>query len=246
MIAAKVISFDLDETLLDGSPWQEVISRTCDEVAPRLRLDPQRLAESNAAVFKAYFPLVERQWALGEIDGRAVTIEVWRRSLREYGIDRDSATMLVVRRYLENRRAALRLFDDARSALRALRRRYPLALVTNGAADTQRDALRALGLELEFASIAISGEVGVAKPDPALFRIVIGELNLQPESVWHVGDSLTADVAGARSAGCVAVWLNRRGVSRTVGDPRPDYEIASLLELTALLDESRALAKSSD
>jgi hypothetical protein len=80
MIAPKVISFDLDETLLDGSPWQEVISRTCDQVAPRLRLHPQRLAESNAAVFKTYFPLVEGQWALA-YSLVAKTASAWRSQL---------------------------------------------------------------------------------------------------------------------------------------------------------------------
>jgi 2-haloalkanoic acid dehalogenase type II len=238
MTAARAVSFDLDGTLLDGSLSQEVIARTCDEVAPTFGLDPERLAETNAQVFRAYFPLVEASWTSGEIDGRAVTTETWRRTLRACGIDDDSAIEPVVDRYLDNRRSALRLFDDARPVLRALRRRYPLALVTNGAADTQRDALRALRLEPQFHSIAISGELGVAKPDPALFRIVIGDFGLEPDSVWHVGDSLTADVAGAINAGCVAVWLNRRRLPRTATDPQPDYEIASLLDLMALLDAS--------
>jgi FMN phosphatase YigB (HAD superfamily) len=36
--------------------------------------------------------------------------------------------------------------------------------------------------------MAISGVVGVAKPDPVIFRIVLRELALEPEQVWHIGD----------------------------------------------------------
>jgi FMN phosphatase YigB (HAD superfamily) len=35
-------------------------------------------------------------------------------------------------------------------------------------------------------------------------------LGLRAEEVVHVGDSLTADVAGAQAAGIAAVWVNRR------------------------------------
>lgn len=55
-------------------------------------------------------------------------------------------------------------------------------------------------------------------------------------SAWHVGDSLTSDIAGASNAGLgAAVWLNRTGAVLADG-VRPDYEIALLTELPALLD----------
>lgn len=64
-------------------------------------------------------------------------------------------------------RESYRLFDDAPAVLAALRQAHiPLGLVTNGAPDAQRDKLRVLGIENMFAVIVVSGEVGVAKPDP--------------------------------------------------------------------------------
>jgi FMN phosphatase YigB (HAD superfamily) len=57
----------------------------------------------------------------------------------------------------------------------------------------------------------------------------------------HVGDNLTTDVAGATNAGCEAVWLNRRRVSRTAGDPQPDHEISSLQGVIELLNASGQL-----
>ena len=54
----------------------------------------------------------------------------------------------------------------------------------------------------------------------------------------HIGDSLAADVEGARRAGAVSVWLNRdRKPNHT--DIRPDHEIHSLIELRKFLDSDR-------
>jgi cyclopropane-fatty-acyl-phospholipid synthase len=65
--------------------------------------------------------------------------------------------------------------------------------------------------------------------------LVCRKLGLQADETWHIGDSLSSDVAGAKAAGLTAVWLNRHGVQRTGSDPEPDYEIASLSELLPLL-----------
>lgn len=51
-----------------------------------------------------------------------------------------------------------------------------------------------------------------------------------PQQAWHVGDSLRADVAGARAAGLTSVWLNRLGAPRPATGA-PDIEVASLFDL---------------
>ncbi|MGH7292500.1 MAG: HAD hydrolase-like protein, partial [Myxococcota bacterium] len=59
------------------------------------------------------------------------------------------------------------------------------------------------------------------------------------KNAWHIGDSLSADIAGAKAAGVAAVWLNRSALARPDGAPVPDHEIRSLSELTALLGAAR-------
>jgi HAD superfamily hydrolase (TIGR01549 family) len=231
----EALSFDLDGTLLDGAPWRDVINRTCDEIAAaHPGLEAGRLVEANAAVWDSYWPQVEDQWTLGSLDGRAVTLEAWRRTLQACGLDDESTVLRATETYLRNRRAGLHLFDDVREMFSAVRPR-PIALVTNGASDTQRGALRALGVEPEFAVIVVSGEVGLAKPDPAIFRFALDRLGVSPAKAWHIGDNLTTDVAGAQSAGLTAVWLNRSGARRSDGDPEPNREIRSLNELPLLI-----------
>jgi HAD superfamily hydrolase (TIGR01549 family) len=61
-----------------------------------------------------------------------------------------------------------------------------------------REQLHGLGL-LDVPIVA-SGEVGAAKPDPAVFRHALELLGARPDRTLHVGDS-EADADGARAAG---------------------------------------------
>jgi putative hydrolase of the HAD superfamily len=100
----------------------------------------------------------------------------------------------------------------------------------------QREKLQVMEVDSYFDLVLAAGELGIGKPDPGIFRFALDKLGVAPEQVWHVGDSLISDVAGAKAAGLTAVWLNRRGLKREDAQPEPDYEVASLSELLPLLD----------
>lgn len=60
-----------------------------------------------------------------------------------------------------------------------------------------------------FSSIVLSGERGVAKPNPRIFEIALEELEINnPNNVYHVGDSYYFDVVGARKVGIQGVLLD--------------------------------------
>ncbi|HEX5040072.1 MAG TPA: HAD family hydrolase [Candidatus Limnocylindria bacterium] len=126
------------------------------------------------------------------------------------------------------------LYPDAVPALAALRDAgYRLAIVANQPAARTAE-LRAMGVEAEV--IAMSDELGVAKPDPAFFA---GALELMggppPASVAYVGDRVDNDVEPAMTAGMRAVWI-RRGpwgvIQRLPHGVRPALVVDSLAELT--------------
>ena len=128
------------------------------------------------------------------------------------------------------------VFDDVREFVEEVdRSRLPTALVTNGASDTQREKISAVGLGTWFGALAISGDNGIAKPDPCAFYPALEALGVQSDSVWHVGDKLAADVAGVNATGLKSIWLNRDGAPRGPDDPVPDLEIRSLLDLVEFL-----------
>jgi putative hydrolase of the HAD superfamily len=88
----------------------------------------------------------------------------------------------------------------------------------------ERTALRSL-----VDAVVISAEEGVAKPEPAIFRIALARVGADGGAGMHVGDSLEADVAGARAAGLDAVLVVRDGEPAPAGV----RVIHSLDELTA-------------
>ena len=106
----------------------------------------------------------------------------------------------------------LAAFPDARDTIRSLKARgIKVGVLTNGPSELQRRKLRASGLLEEFDAVAITGELGVHKPDPRAFELALELLGTRAEETAMVGDDLENDVAGALAAGFGAVvWVERR------------------------------------
>ncbi len=239
----RALLLDLDGTLLDDGWHRVAITRACREIAGALPgLDADRLAEANAGAWDDYWPRIEHRWMLGRLSGADVRREVWRRTLRTCGFEDGSLALRAAETFYGLCRDAYRLYDDVEGLVAAARRAdISLAVITNGAPDDQREKLRTLGIEDWFGAIVISGEIGVGKPDPAVFRRALQGLGVEAGAAWHVGDLLGADVAGANAAGVGSVWLNRPGASRGEADPVPDLEVRSLSEVVRRLAVERLI-----
>jgi HAD superfamily hydrolase (TIGR01549 family) len=114
--------------------------------------------------------------------------------------------------------------------LKELSSRYMLALLSNTMSDHPKVLLRKSGYDRYFDYILCSSDVGVRKPNPEAFRIVIRELGVRPEEAVHVGDSVEADMVGARDAGITGIW-----VKTPDQPPWSGYTISSVCELPGLL-----------
>ena len=228
---------DLDDTLLDGSSFPQSVVRTCEELASlRPELEAKRLQEANRAVFSAYGPETHGAWTLGRLSGAELTLETWRRTLQACGYNEESLAQFAAKTHVRFAWDSYQPFGDVAGLIAAVRQaRVPIALVTNGAADTQRNKIEAMGIADLFSAFSISGETGIAKPDKRAFTFALEDLGKSGKHVWHVGDSLAADVAGANATGLTSVWLNRDGSVRNKNDAQPDLEVTSLSELAPYL-----------
>lgn len=89
-----------------------------------------------------------------------------------------------------------------------------VAVVTNSdghAAENLRDAgicQTGAGRGAVVVGVIDSAVAGAAKPDPAIFRTALAHGGVDPADVVHVGDLVSADVVGARSAGIVPIHLD--------------------------------------
>jgi putative hydrolase of the HAD superfamily len=127
-------------------------------------------------------------------------------------------------------------FDDAELVLGELRRRdIRMGLVTNGGSAMQRSKIAALGLDRYMAAIVISDEVGLRKPDAAIFRRALAALGCAASDAWFVGDNPDLDVRAAHDAGLKAFWV-RTGAFQA-DDGAPGRKLKRLGELLEHLDE---------
>jgi HAD superfamily hydrolase (TIGR01549 family) len=131
------------------------------------------------------------------------------------------------------------LYPDVRSALAALREMGLWVGIAGNQTARAGRIFRELRLPADY--IATSSEWGVAKPDPAFFRLVMDAAPGRPEEIVYVGDHRDNDVIPAKAAGLRAAHIRRGPWGHLwAEDPRvtalADWRITSLGELPALLD----------
>ena len=131
--------------------------------------------------------------------------------------------------YRKHRFEDIELYSDVIPTFDILASHFKLGLLSNGNTYPER-----CGLEGYFAFVVFSQDVQVEKPDRRIFEITAQRAGCELAEMLHVGDSLENDVAGARNAGAHSVWLNREGIPNDT-DIHPDYEVASLTEILAIL-----------
>ncbi|MFC1802510.1 HAD family hydrolase [Thermoproteota archaeon] len=117
------------------------------------------------------------------------------------------------------------------SILIELSAKYKVALVSNTMSDQPKRLLSEFGLEKFFDAIYCSRELGVRKPNPEIFNIVLKELGVEPAETVHVGDSVEADMYGAERSDITGIWI------KTPNQPSwSGYAISSICELPRFLD----------
>jgi putative hydrolase of the HAD superfamily len=97
-----------------------------------------------------------------------------------------------------------------RALTRLARAKLRLALVTNGGPSQRRKLAAAKIAEQVFASIHVSGELGHAKPEPAIFQAALAALGVAADQALMIGDSPHADIAGAARLAIPTCWLSHR------------------------------------
>ena len=102
------------------------------------------------------------------------------------------------------------LDPEAKSVLGELQGRYKLALISNFDHPPHVHRLiDELALRPFFDAVVVSGDVGIKKPDPAIFTPALEQTGLVADEALFVGDSPEDDVAGARAAGLRPVLIQR-------------------------------------
>jgi HAD superfamily hydrolase (TIGR01549 family) len=130
------------------------------------------------------------------------------------------------------------LYDDVLPCLEELQGAYRLGVIANQPGDV-RTAMRRDGLEPFFEVWGVSDEMGVGKPDPALFELTVKAAGVAPGESVMVGDRLDYDMRPATQVGMRTVWMLR---GEAPDDPTPeqlaeiDAAVETLADLPAELE----------
>lgn len=84
-----------------------------------------------------------------------------------------------------------------------------IALVTDGRSKTQRNKIKALGLENVFKNIIISEEIGSEKPDKRNFDQAV--LNTDGDLHFYIGDNISKDFITPNKMGWITICLKDQG-----------------------------------
>ena len=74
-----------------------------------------------------------------------------------------------------------------------------------------RKIMESVGLAPYLDFVIDSGDVGVEKPDPRIFRMALAQADVEPGEALYIGDLYSIDVLGARRAGLDAILLDPGG-----------------------------------
>jgi putative hydrolase of the HAD superfamily len=200
------VLLDLDDTLLDH---HGAVSRALRLWLPSLSVTPS--AEHLTLWNKVQEPHL-KAWRERRIDFN----EQRRRRLRDFlpAIQvpyAESDLDEIFGGYLRAYEDSYRSFPDVPAMLATIAAAgLTTAVLTNGSRQQQNRKLEKVGLT-GIGPVYTPDDLGVAKPDPAAFRLACDRWGLAPAEVVSVGDNHEFDVLGARAAGLHAIHLDRRG-----------------------------------
>ncbi len=224
----EILLIDLDDTILDFHKAERIglentlhhygVEPTEETIALYLQI--------NAAHWRA---LEQGQMTRKQVnEGRFETL------FRQLGREVDGAECAAY--YLSQLALTHDYLPGAEEAVKALSQKYRLFVASNGNSVVQFPRLEQSGLNNYIEEAFISEALGENKPSKAYFDLCFSQISgFDPQKAMMVGDSLTSDIQGGINAGIPTCWVNTFGKENTTAI-HPDYEIASLTELEALLE----------
>lgn len=241
------VLFDLGSTLIyfDGD-WADVMPRAMEQATHRLRefgydLDPSAFPAAYYAMVQEFYQ--RRDDTFIEYTSGYVLEE----ALRAHSMPAPSEQHLqeALRALYRVSQAHWHVEQDAAPMLEALiARGCRLGIISNASDDEDVQTLvDNANLRGYFDFILSSAAVGVRKPNPKIFLQGLAYWDAQPEQAVMVGDTVSADVVGAKRSGIASVWITRRNGTpenrAAAQETPPDATITDLSELPALLENWR-------
>lgn len=231
------IIFDVDDTLYDQMiPFKKALRENFEFVK----------TDEIAGIFKAsrlYSDQVFNQSEQGEITTENMHIYRIKHALQDYGYRISDKEALDFQKVYTKKQNEITIFAGMKGILSLCQKSHVnLGIITNGPKNHQWNKIYQLDLLqwIKYERIIISGEVGVAKPNPEIFFIMENKFSESDKTdFYYVGDNFTNDIVGAAQSGWNTVWFNHRRNLPTPTHTRIDasYTVSNTVELLAIINK---------
>lgn len=239
----KAILFDLGNTLLyfNGS-WPEVYAQADLELLNYLQSAGLKIEEM--VFLQEFRNRINEYFKHREIEYIELTTSyILRNLLKDLGYPNIPGE--IIRNALEKMyqvsQAHWLLEDDCLAMLITLKNEgYQLGIVSNASNDADVQKLIDKSQLRKYFDFALSSAAcGIRKPDPRIFSIALAYWGYKNTDVLMIGDTLNADILGAKYSNIHSVWVKRRANIPSKFDYAekwfPDDTIETLAELPELI-----------
>lgn len=240
----KAILLDMDDTLCDTQTANE---RARQQLAAAVQ-GKFALCETRAQAFSAaYLKGIYREWAEGQEARYMPVIEqhgegAFRVQLVQDLLAEQEVTDVseedgqwLQDKFDHDRIAAYDFFPGVLDFLTEARKYFTLVVITNGPEFSQLPKLQAVNLAEHVDHILIGGLEPEQKPARSIFEKALKLANCEAHEAIHVGDSLAADIAGARNSCITSVWIQHQQPLDAELGIHPDHTVLHPSEIPALI-----------
>ena len=221
----KNILFDLDNTLFDFyASEKKALKKTLIHLGH----------EPDEFMLKRYSEINLEHWKRlekGELTRTQVKVGRYRQLFDEFCIDaspEDTTAYYEIKLSEEGD-----LMEGALELLKYLHGKYRLYVVSNGTLICQQGRMKNTKITEFFDRAFISQQIGFEKPQQEFFDYCFSNIpDFKKDETVIVGDSISADITGGKTAGIKTVWFNPDSEKSDL----PDYEIHSLSEFKDIIE----------
>lgn len=225
------VFFDLDRTLWD---FETNSHETLIELIDKYKLIEKGISSPTTFINEYYVinDVLWEEYRQGKIDKELLRFERFKRALDKYEIFDRKLIEDFGNDYVYLSPLKTNLLPHTEEILDYLRSKYVLHIITNGFEEVQHIKLKNSGIDHYFSEIITSERAGYKKPDKRIFDFSVSLADTHVEKSIMIGDSLDADILGAKNAGMHQVFFNP---NKEEHSEDITHEISSLKELKKLL-----------
>ena len=225
----KILTFDCYGTLID---WESGILGALNAAlaAHNRNIPTQELLVAYAEIE----PQIQSE---GYLVYREVLAEVMRRLGKRFNVAFTADEVASLAESIRDWQP----YPDTVTALRRLKPRYKLAIISNIDDDLFAHSAKKLAVPFDF--VITAQQVGSYKPSLKNFEVALERIALPKGQILHVAESVYHDVIPASSLGLKTVWVDRKQQTgqkaSKVASGRPDLIVTTLSELADAQGERR-------